>query len=236
MSIVVSSWEFILPRHTRAFLYPSVFPLLLYFTLFFTSSPCLSLSVCLAHTLTHTVVSLHLLSSSISNSLRHRLYSSCLRHPGKLHFVFNVVEFPACSGRPAGRRGLCTGWLFDLINPVLVFPEKAESSGSSALPKVMSTVEKELKLDRANVWTLGLYWYISWLISAHICEYKRSGAITLVTPHREEKKGKKTWLGWNPVTPYSVIHFLPLFCFDKKGQLCWATHSPSNITVQEVVV
>ncbi|TKS87830.1 Methionine synthase reductase [Collichthys lucidus] len=61
--------------------------------------------------------------------------SSCLRHPGKLHFVFNVVEFPACSGRPAGRRGLCTGWLFDLINPVLVFREKAESSGSSALPK-----------------------------------------------------------------------------------------------------
>ncbi|XP_074478706.1 methionine synthase reductase [Sebastes fasciatus] len=56
--------------------------------------------------------------------------SSRLRYPGKLHFVFNVVEFPACSGRPAGRRGLCTGWLFDLIYPVLVFPEKAESSGS----------------------------------------------------------------------------------------------------------
>ncbi|XP_044032960.1 methionine synthase reductase isoform X3 [Siniperca chuatsi] len=62
--------------------------------------------------------------------------SSCLRHPGKLHFVFNMVEFPACSGRPAGRRGLCTGWLFDLINPVLVFPGKAESSGSPALPKI----------------------------------------------------------------------------------------------------
>ncbi|XP_045922101.1 methionine synthase reductase isoform X2 [Micropterus dolomieu] len=62
--------------------------------------------------------------------------SSCLRHPGKLHFVFNIVEFPACSGRPAGRRGLCTSWLFDLINPVLVFPGKAESSGSLALPKI----------------------------------------------------------------------------------------------------
>ncbi|XP_070784159.1 methionine synthase reductase [Enoplosus armatus] len=62
--------------------------------------------------------------------------SSCLRHPGKLHFVFNTVEFPACSGRPAGRRGLCTGWLFDLINPVLVFPGKAESSGCLALPKI----------------------------------------------------------------------------------------------------
>uniref|UniRef100_A0A8C2ZLR9 Methionine synthase reductase n=1 Tax=Cyclopterus lumpus TaxID=8103 RepID=A0A8C2ZLR9_CYCLU len=62
--------------------------------------------------------------------------SSCLRHPGKLHFVFNVVEFPACSGRPAGRLGLCTGWLFDLINPVLVFPENDESSSSPALPKI----------------------------------------------------------------------------------------------------
>ncbi|XP_068438392.1 methionine synthase reductase [Clinocottus analis] len=62
--------------------------------------------------------------------------SSCLRHPGKLHFVFNVVEFPACSGRPAVRRGLCTGWLFDLINPVLVFSGKDESSSSPALPKI----------------------------------------------------------------------------------------------------
>ncbi|XP_022621948.1 methionine synthase reductase isoform X2 [Seriola dumerili] len=62
--------------------------------------------------------------------------SSCLKHPGKLHFVFNVVEFPACSGRPAGRRGLCTGWLFDLINPGLVFPGKPECSGSRALPKI----------------------------------------------------------------------------------------------------
>ncbi|XP_072235154.1 methionine synthase reductase [Leuresthes tenuis] len=62
--------------------------------------------------------------------------SSCLRHPGKLHFVFNVVEFPACSGRPAGGRGLCTGWLFDLIKPGLVFPVKAEPTSSLALPKV----------------------------------------------------------------------------------------------------
>uniref|UniRef100_A0A3B4X3H4 Methionine synthase reductase n=1 Tax=Seriola lalandi dorsalis TaxID=1841481 RepID=A0A3B4X3H4_SERLL len=64
------------------------------------------------------------------------LTHSCLKHPGKLHFVFNVVEFPACSGRPAGRRGLCTGWLFDLINPGLVFPGKPECSGSRALPKI----------------------------------------------------------------------------------------------------
>nr|XP_019943122.1 PREDICTED: methionine synthase reductase isoform X1 [Paralichthys olivaceus] len=62
--------------------------------------------------------------------------SSCLKHPGKLHFVFNVVDFPACFGRPAGRRGLCTGWLFDLINRGLVFPERVECSGSLALPKI----------------------------------------------------------------------------------------------------
>ncbi|CAJ1082288.1 methionine synthase reductase isoform X2 [Xyrichtys novacula] len=62
--------------------------------------------------------------------------SSCLRHPGKLHFVFNVVEFPACSSRPAGKQGLCTGWLFDLINPVLVFSGKDESSSCLDLPKI----------------------------------------------------------------------------------------------------
>ncbi|XP_073343911.1 methionine synthase reductase isoform X2 [Pagrus major] len=66
--------------------------------------------------------------------------SSCLTHPGKLHFVFNVVELPACSGRPAGRRGLCTGWLFDLINPVLLFPGKDESSGRMALPKIHASL------------------------------------------------------------------------------------------------
>ncbi|XP_068199956.1 methionine synthase reductase isoform X2 [Antennarius striatus] len=62
--------------------------------------------------------------------------SSCLRHPGKLHFVFNIVEFPACPGRPAGRRGLCTSWLFDLINPAPVYPGNAESSGATARPKI----------------------------------------------------------------------------------------------------
>ncbi|KAF7661753.1 hypothetical protein LDENG_00253680 [Lucifuga dentata] len=62
--------------------------------------------------------------------------SSSLKHPGKLHFVFSVVEFPACPGRPAGRQGLCTGWLFDLISPVLVFPGKIKSSGRLATPKI----------------------------------------------------------------------------------------------------
>lgn len=126
----------------------------LYFTIFYFISvnlPALHrLSVCLTHT--YCCFSLSL-SFSISNSPWSPLYSSCLRHPGKLHFVFNVVEFPACSGRPAGRRGLCTGWLFDLINPALVFPGKAESSSSSSLPKVMSSMLEngELKLECANL-------------------------------------------------------------------------------------
>ena len=151
-------------------------------------------------------------SSSVSNSLWYPLYSSCLMYPGKLHFVFNVVELPACSGRPAGRRGLCTGWLFDLINPVLLFPGKDESSGRMALPKVMSTLEYgELELDCANLWTLG---YISTYqpgagnVSA---EYKCSGAVTVLTPNW--KAVKNTWLGWNLAPLYSSTSFSSLSFF-----------------------
>ncbi|KAG9347913.1 hypothetical protein JZ751_003930 [Albula glossodonta] len=63
--------------------------------------------------------------------------SSSLRHPGKLHFVFNIVEFPACPKRPVGRRGVCTGWLSELASPLL------QSSGVASspfdLPKVKET-------------------------------------------------------------------------------------------------
>uniref|UniRef100_A0A8C1GSL0 Methionine synthase reductase n=1 Tax=Cyprinus carpio TaxID=7962 RepID=A0A8C1GSL0_CYPCA len=44
--------------------------------------------------------------------------SSSLQHPGKVHFVFNVVEFPACPEHPA-RTGLCTGWLADHVSSIL---------------------------------------------------------------------------------------------------------------------
>ncbi|XP_043920818.1 methionine synthase reductase [Protopterus annectens] len=40
--------------------------------------------------------------------------SSTLYHPGKLHFVFNIVEFPWFS-----RKGVCTGWLQELVTPLL---------------------------------------------------------------------------------------------------------------------
>ncbi|KAL4635154.1 methionine synthase reductase [Arapaima gigas] len=50
--------------------------------------------------------------------------SSSLYHPGKLHFVFNIVEFPVCAERPIPRRGVCTGWLADMVSPVLQMPAR----------------------------------------------------------------------------------------------------------------
>ncbi|XP_036752566.2 methionine synthase reductase isoform X2 [Manis pentadactyla] len=43
--------------------------------------------------------------------------SSALFHPGKLHFVFNIVEF--LSTAEVLRRGVCTGWLATLVASVL---------------------------------------------------------------------------------------------------------------------
>ncbi|XP_023678186.2 methionine synthase reductase isoform X1 [Paramormyrops kingsleyae] len=62
--------------------------------------------------------------------LQPRSYSaacSSLRHPGKLHIVFNVLEFPPCPGRPISRRGVCTGWLSDKVSPILRPHGAAES-------------------------------------------------------------------------------------------------------------
>ncbi|KAJ8277709.1 hypothetical protein GJAV_G00078880 [Gymnothorax javanicus] len=78
--------------------------------------------------------------------------SSSLLHPGKLHIVFNVVEFPACPERPVRRRGVCTGWLSDLVSPVL-FGSQGVAAGSFAPPKVFislrSNVTFRLPSDRA---------------------------------------------------------------------------------------
>ncbi|XP_065609384.1 methionine synthase reductase [Cyrtonyx montezumae] len=54
--------------------------------------------------------------------LQARFYSvssSNLYQPGKLCFVFNIVEFPACPMRPVLRKGVCTGWLAELVAPLL---------------------------------------------------------------------------------------------------------------------
>ncbi|XP_048379347.1 methionine synthase reductase isoform X3 [Stegostoma tigrinum] len=45
--------------------------------------------------------------------------SSPKYHPGKLHFVFNIVEFPSCPEKPIKRRGVCTGWLAEQVMPML---------------------------------------------------------------------------------------------------------------------
>ncbi|XP_076868936.1 methionine synthase reductase [Brachyhypopomus gauderio] len=75
-------------------------------------------------------------------ALQPRPYSaaSCSRTPpGRVRFVFNVVEFPACAEHPE-RRGLCTGWLADRVAAVLQpygTPQASEDTrDSSTLPKV----------------------------------------------------------------------------------------------------
>ncbi|XP_042154891.1 methionine synthase reductase-like isoform X1 [Oncorhynchus tshawytscha] len=68
--------------------------------------------------------------------------SSSFRHPGQLHFVFNVIEFPACTWRPTGRQGLCTGWLSDLVNPILLNPSKAQPFSTPTLPKVFVSLRE----------------------------------------------------------------------------------------------
>ncbi|RLW13086.1 hypothetical protein DV515_00000001 [Chloebia gouldiae] len=45
--------------------------------------------------------------------------SSNFYQPGRLCFVFNVVEFPASRCRPVSRKGVCTGWLAELVAPLL---------------------------------------------------------------------------------------------------------------------
>ncbi|CAM9258139.1 unnamed protein product [Bubo scandiacus] len=64
--------------------------------------------------------------------------SSNLYQPGKLWFVFNIVEFPACPARPVSRKGVCTGWLAELVAPLL-HPNKNTldtKGGSSSTEKI----------------------------------------------------------------------------------------------------
>uniref|UniRef100_A0A8C1GTP7 Methionine synthase reductase n=1 Tax=Cyprinus carpio TaxID=7962 RepID=A0A8C1GTP7_CYPCA len=64
--------------------------------------------------------------------------SSSLQHPGKVHFVFNVVEFPACPEHPA-RTGLCTGWLADHVSSILRPLGTVPASEIPSLPRPSST-------------------------------------------------------------------------------------------------
>ncbi|XP_070603131.1 methionine synthase reductase isoform X2 [Erythrolamprus reginae] len=50
--------------------------------------------------------------------------SSTLFHPGKMHFIFNILEFPSHLGEL--RRGVSTGWLADLVAPMLHVNQKSK--------------------------------------------------------------------------------------------------------------
>ncbi|NWS90510.1 MTRR reductase, partial [Toxostoma redivivum] len=65
--------------------------------------------------------------------------SSNLYQPGRLCFVFNVLEFPACPSRPVSRKGVCTGWLAELVAPLL-HPSKNSlgTKGESSLIEKIS--------------------------------------------------------------------------------------------------
>uniref|UniRef100_H3AFP6 Methionine synthase reductase n=1 Tax=Latimeria chalumnae TaxID=7897 RepID=H3AFP6_LATCH len=73
--------------------------------------------------------------------------SSPLFHPGELHFVFSVVEFPVCPERLLPRKGVCTGWLAELVAPVFQKPGSDTETGDwvqnghlPVLPKVSISV------------------------------------------------------------------------------------------------
>ncbi|NXQ47859.1 MTRR reductase, partial [Catharus fuscescens] len=65
--------------------------------------------------------------------------SSDLYQPGRLCFVFNVVEFPASPSRAVSRKGVCTGWLAELVAPLL-HPSKnsLNTKGESSLIEKIS--------------------------------------------------------------------------------------------------
>uniref|UniRef100_A0A8C5PAB0 Methionine synthase reductase n=1 Tax=Leptobrachium leishanense TaxID=445787 RepID=A0A8C5PAB0_9ANUR len=67
--------------------------------------------------------------------------SSNLFHPGKLQFVFNVVELPICSEHSVPRKGVCTGWLSDQVFPIGdvksdPLPEMGHESDRNLIPKI----------------------------------------------------------------------------------------------------
>ncbi|XP_061852033.1 methionine synthase reductase isoform X2 [Colius striatus] len=65
--------------------------------------------------------------------------SSNLYEPGKLCFVFNIVKFPACPARPVSRKGVCTGWLAELVAPLLHSSKNPlDTKGRSSLTEKIS--------------------------------------------------------------------------------------------------
>uniref|UniRef100_A0A8D1TPM7 Methionine synthase reductase n=1 Tax=Sus scrofa TaxID=9823 RepID=A0A8D1TPM7_PIG len=61
--------------------------------------------------------------------------SSSLFHPGKLHFIFNIVEFSSHTTAEVLRRGVCTGWLATLVEPILQ-PNALADGEKAPAPKI----------------------------------------------------------------------------------------------------
>ncbi|XP_046286272.1 methionine synthase reductase isoform X2 [Marmota monax] len=64
--------------------------------------------------------------------------SSGLFHPGRLHFIFNIVEFASNATAVVLRKGVCTGWLATLVASILQPNTQASpADGREALaPKI----------------------------------------------------------------------------------------------------
>ncbi|KAM5169592.1 methionine synthase reductase isoform 1-T2 [Callospermophilus lateralis] len=64
--------------------------------------------------------------------------SSGLFHPGRLHFIFNIVEFASNTTAVVLRKGVCTGWLAKLVASILQPNTQASpADGREALaPKI----------------------------------------------------------------------------------------------------
>lgn len=102
------------------------------------------------------------------------LCSSNLYQPGKLCFVFNIVEFPACPARPISRKGVCTGWLAELVAPLL-HPNKNTlntKGGSCSTEKVWILDLNSLTIKFMHVWNncrflCSVLWYHAGVLAVY---------------------------------------------------------------------
>ncbi|CAH1772724.1 unnamed protein product [Owenia fusiformis] len=67
--------------------------------------------------------------------------SSSPLHSSSLHFVFNIVEIPAGSGRSYARKGLCTGWLNSITKTLQKSVDSDLANGVSELTLETSDVK-----------------------------------------------------------------------------------------------
>lgn len=67
--------------------------------------------------------------------------SSPLENPNHLHFVFNIVEFPAIEGVRPKRQGVCTGWLAEIT--------KAQREKTNTSSEKLSDILSKLNLQES---------------------------------------------------------------------------------------